>query len=106
MEDHRFFLEKCVELGRQAALSGNPPAGAMIVSSGHRVISEAQEASRSKNDITCHSEIEALRAAVEQLNSNDLSDCILYTNYEPCVMCSYAIRYHRIKKVVYQHKVP
>jgi tRNA(adenine34) deaminase len=105
MNDHYHFLRRCDELGRLAAISGNSPAGALIVSDGV-IISEGAEAATSKNDITCHAEIEALRAAVALLGSRDLSQCVLYTNYEPCVMCSYAIRYYRISKVIYQRKVP
>lgn len=105
MTDHQLYLAKCNELGRLAALNGNPPVGAIIVSD-QGVISEAQEAAKSRNDITCHAEIEALRIAVKRLKSNDLSGCYLYTNYEPCIMCAYAIRYYRISKVIYQHAVP
>jgi len=105
MEEHRLFLSRCGELGQQALASGESPAGSVIVLHG-RIISEASEATKTKMDITCHCEIEAIRIATKTLNTNDLSGCILYTNYEPCVMCSYAIRYHRISKVVYQHEVP
>lgn len=105
MDSHKDFLERCRELGLQASGSGNSPAGSMIVRNGC-VISEACEATKTKMDVTCHAEIEALRIAVMKLNTTDLSGCILYTNYEPCVMCSYAIRYYRISKVVYQNSVP
>lgn len=99
------FLRRCHELGRLASISGNPPAGAVVVYQGN-VIAEAGEASKTQNDITCHAEIEALRIATKHLQSSDLSGCVLYTNFEPCVMCAYAIRYYRISKVVFQHRVP
>ena len=104
MDDHKVFLRRGQELGQLASASGNPPAGALIIYEG-KVISEAHEASKTKNDITCHAEIEALRLAVRHLDSNDLSACVLYTNYEPCVMCAYAIRYYKVSKVVFQHSV-
>lgn len=105
MYDHQTFLRRCHELGQLASRSGNPPAGAVIVYNGN-VIAEAEEASKTRHDITCHAEIEALRMAVRRLQSNDLSGCVLYTNHEPCVMCAYAIRYYRISRVVFQHRVP
>ncbi|MCZ2100852.1 MAG: nucleoside deaminase [Chitinophagales bacterium] len=101
----REFLEQCLRLGEQAAQSGNPPGGAIIVRNGI-AIAEGMEASKSKEDITCHAEIETLRNAVRSLKTKDLSDCTLYTTHEPCVMCSYAIRYYKIAKVVYIHSVP
>lgn len=98
------YMHRCEEFGRRAGEKGNPPVGALLVQD-HRIISEAEEDGRSKNDITCHAEIETIRAAVNYLQTNDLSNCILYTSHEPCIMCSYAIRFHRIKKVVFLNKV-
>lgn len=105
MEDHKLFLSRCQKLGQQAFAAGESPAGSLIVHYG-RIISEAPEATKTKKDITCHSEIEAIRIATKELNTNDLTGCILYTNYEPCVMCAYVIRYHRISTVIYQHEIP
>lgn len=102
--DDKSYLRRCAELGKIAGEEGNPPAGCILVLHDN-IISEAKEASKTKFDITCHAEIEAIRTAVKILDSDDLSQCILYTSHEPCVMCSYAIRYYKIKRVVYIHKV-
>lgn len=98
-------MQRCVELAAQAAAHGESPVGALLVRNGV-VVAEAAEANRSKNDVTCHAEIEAIRQAVAGLRTNDLSDCVLYTTHEPCVMCAYVIRFHGIGKVVYRHAVP
>ncbi len=105
MENDWQLMYRCEELGLMAGSKGNPPVGALIVKDNH-IIAEAEEAGRTKNDITCHAEIEAIRLAVQQLQTNDLSDCVLYTTHEPCVMCSYSIRFHKIKKVVFLNEVP
>ncbi len=104
MLNENVFMQRCQEIGKSAAKNGNPPVGAIIVKA-NIIIAEAEEAGNSKNDITCHAEIEALRIAVKKLEPSDLSDCIMYTTHEPCIMCSYAIRFYRIKKVVYQNTV-
>ncbi len=98
------WMERCELLGKQAGEKGNSPVGALIVQKGE-VVAEAEESAKSKNDVTCHAEIEALRKAVSKLQTLDLSDCVLYTTHEPCVMCSYAIRFYKIKKVVYRNGV-
>ena len=97
-------MQQCEILADKAAKKGNAPVGALIVKD-DEIISEAEEAGKSKNDITCHAEIEALRIALNKLRSSNLSDCILFTTHEPCIMCSYAIRFYQIKKLVYQNSV-
>ena len=100
MKPDNWYLEKCEALAIDAANNGESAVGALIVRD-NKIISEAGESTKLKNDITCHAEIEAIRHAVKKLKSNDLSNCILYTTHEPCIMCSYVIRYYRIKEVVF-----
>ncbi|MCO5248132.1 MAG: nucleoside deaminase [Chitinophagales bacterium] len=102
--DDVFYINRCNAIGLKATEKGNPPVGALVVKGG-QIIAEAEDAGRSKNDITCHAEIEAIRMAVKSLKTNDLSDCTLYSSHEPCIMCSYSIRFYRINKVVYGEKI-
>ncbi|HEY9341201.1 MAG TPA: nucleoside deaminase [Hanamia sp.] len=104
MKDDKYYMQRCHVLGERAAAKGNAPVGAIIIKD-DEIISEAEEAGKSKNDITCHAEIEAIRIAIKKLKSQDLSGCIMFTTHEPCVMCSYVIRFHKIKKVVFQNAV-
>ncbi|MBK8775662.1 MAG: nucleoside deaminase [Chitinophagaceae bacterium] len=104
MEEYISFMRQCEALGKNAALKGNSPVGAMVIKA-HTIISKAEEAAHSKNDITCHAEIEAIRFAIKKLHTNDLSNCILVTTHEPCIMCAYALRFYKIKKIVYKYPV-
>lgn len=92
-------MQKCIDLATVARQQGESPVGSIIVRKGE-VISEGIEAGKAHNDITFHAEIEAIRKATHLLQSQDLSDCILYTTHEPCIMCSYVIRHTKIKSVV------
>ena len=96
-------MKVCYELAQHAATKGNSPVGAVIVR-GEEIVSRGEEAVKTKNDITSHAEIEAIRQAVIQLKTKDLSECVLYSTHEPCIMCAYAIRFHKIGKVVYRNK--
>jgi tRNA(adenine34) deaminase len=92
-------MRRCIELARQAAVSGDSPVGSLIVA-GRDVVSEGIEAVRARADATAHAEMEALRAAFARRHSRDLTGCTLYTSVEPCIMCAYAIRLARISVVV------
>jgi tRNA(adenine34) deaminase len=98
------FIKRCGILAEDAATKGESPVGALITKNGE-IVCEAIEASKNKNDISCHAELEVLRLAIKKLQTNDLSGCVLYSTHEPCIMCSYAIRFYKIKKVVYRHAV-
>jgi tRNA(adenine34) deaminase len=104
MKNDIYYIKQCELLAEKAAANGDVPVGSVIIKA-DEIISEANEAAKYKNDITCHAEIEAIRLAVKKLKTNDLSDCVIYSTHEPCIMCSYAIRFYKIKKVVYQHAV-
>ena len=104
MRPDLYYIQRCEILGKEAATKGEAPVGAVITQD-DEIISEAMEAAKNKNDVTCHAELEAIRFAVKKLKTNDLSDCIIYSTHEPCIMCSYAIRFYKIKKLVYQHAV-
>ncbi len=104
MKNDVYYIKRCELLAEEAAAKGDAPVGS-IITKGEEIIAEAIEASKNKNDITCHAELEAIRLAVENLKTNDLSGCVIYSTHEPCIMCSYAIRFYKLKKVVYQHAV-
>ncbi|MBO3700621.1 nucleoside deaminase [Roseivirga sp. E12] len=94
------FMKRAIELGHDAMKLGNSPVGSVISQYG-QVIGEGLELGKTKNDITFHAEIEAIRDALAKLDTNKLPGTTLYTTHEPCLMCSYAIRHYQIEKVVY-----
>ena len=96
---HERHMRRCIELARQASVSGDTPVGSLIVD-GDELVAEGVEAVRARNDPTAHAEMEALRTASARRRSRDLTGCTLYTSVEPCIMCAYAIRLARISVVV------
>ncbi len=104
MKDDTYYIKRCEILAGEAAAKGEAPVGSVIIKD-DEIIGEAIEASKDKNDITCHAELEAIRLAGKKLKTDDLSECVIYSTHEPCIICSYAIRFYKIKKVVFQHTV-
>ena len=93
------FMRQCLELGRAPAGEGEVPVGAIVLLNG-RILGRGREASRSSLDVTAHAEVNAIRDAARAKGTIDLHGSTLYTNVEPCVLCSYAIRRSSIDRVV------
>lgn len=99
------LMRRCIVLARLARQRSDAPVGALIVRDG-QVIAEASERVDSALDIGGHAEVVVVRRACQTLGTLDLSGCELYTNAEPCFMCSYAIRQTGISRVVIGAPVP
>lgn len=97
---HEFYMKFAIDLARTAKSRGDAPVGSVVVQAG-AIIAEGIEGGKTKKDITFHAEIEAIREANIITGNTDLSDCILYTTHEPCIMCSYVIRHANIQAVVF-----
>ena len=98
MQHDEKFVRRCIELSEQALGKGDAPFGALIVKN-EKIIAEA--INNSKTKISNHAEILVLDAAHKKLGNSDLAGCILYSNCEPCPMCSFMIREYKISKVVF-----
>ncbi len=75
------------------------PIGCVIVSN-NRVIARAHNLTEALNDVTAHAEMQAITSAAHFLGGKYLKDCTLYVTLEPCVMCSGALSWSQITKVV------
>ena len=76
------------------------PFGAVIVKD-DEIISHGHNTVVQSKDPTAHAEINAIRKACKELDTHDLTGCVLYTNAEPCPMCLSAIIWANIKEVFY-----
>ena len=76
------------------------PFGTVIVKDG-KIVGRGHNEVIKNNDPTCHGEMMAIRDACKNLNTFDLSGCVLYTTGYPCPMCYGAIRWANIDKVYY-----
>ena len=76
------------------------PFGACVVKDG-KIIGKGSNHVISNNDPTAHAEIVAIRDACKNINSYDLSECVLYTSCYPCPMCLSAVIWSNIKMVYY-----
>lgn len=98
-------MNQCLDLAKKALAGGNPPVGSLIVFGGV-IIGSGAESGKSTGDITNHAEIIAIRDAIKNGYADKLSVAAMYSTHEPCIMCSYMIRHHRIAEIIYGSAVP
>ncbi len=96
----RAMMARCIELSRIAVSKGEYPFGTVIALDGH-VVAEAINSTIRDGDVTRHAEILALSQAQQTIGRERLRHHTLYTNIEPCAMCSYCIREAWVSRVVY-----
>src|SRR5436190_21602545 len=98
MDEH--YMGHALNEARKAFDKGEVPVGAVVVMNG-TVIARGYNQVEELNDSTAHAEIIALTAAFNFLGSKYLPDATLYVTIEPCVMCSGALYWSKIGKVLY-----
>ena len=80
--------------------AGLKPFGA-VVAKDDNVIATGINSCLRDRDPTAHAEINAIRAAAQQLKSTDLSGCVLYASAQPCPMCRAAAFHAGITSILY-----
>ncbi|MFB6285206.1 MAG: nucleoside deaminase [Candidatus Bipolaricaulia bacterium] len=101
---HEPFVRRCIELAQEAIDAGDHPFGSVIVQNNETVVEGRNRVNA--GDVTAHAEVEGMRRAQRQLDRTDLSDCVIYSNCEPCPMCSFMIRELKLKEVVFALSSP
>ena len=101
MHDHIFYLMEAVKESSKARENGNTPFGAILVDKKGDIILRQQNIEITERDCTGHAETALARAATKRFDRDFLWDCTLYSIAEPCAMCTGAIYWANIGKVVY-----
>lgn len=95
-----------LEEAKQAYKKNEVPVGAVIATSCGEIISSTHNRMREYNDPTSHAEILAIKEASQKRGGISLSDCVIYTTLEPCMMCFGAIIHARLSRVYYGSPSP
>jgi tRNA(adenine34) deaminase len=98
--DDNYFMKRALEEAHIAFEKGEVPVGAVVVVD-DRIIARAHNLTEQLTDVTAHAEMQAITAASNYLGGKYLNQCTLYVTLEPCVMCSGALYWSQLKKIVY-----
>jgi tRNA(Arg) A34 adenosine deaminase TadA len=94
-------LRTAIDIARQARDHGNHPFGALLVDGNNQVLSQAENTVVTGHDCTGHAETNLMRLATQHFSPEIVATCTLYTSTEPCAMCSGAIHWGNVRRVVY-----
>ena len=94
------YMKQALKESQKAFDEGEVPVGAIIVMN-ERIIAKGYNQVEKLTDSTAHAEIIALTAAFNFLGSKYLPDAILYVTVQPCLMCSGALYWSKIGRIVY-----
>ncbi|WEV61291.1 nucleoside deaminase [Streptococcaceae bacterium ESL0729] len=95
-----FYMEKAIELSKLAVIHGNEPFGAVLVKDGEIVYTNENQI-HTMHDPSFHGETGLIRRFCTETGIMDLSDYTMYSNCEPCFMCSGAMVWAKLGRLVY-----
>ena len=95
------FLRRAIAVSDGARRNGNHPFGAILVDAAGSLVAEAENTVVSDGDVTAHAETNLVRIASARWSPAQLADHTLYSSCEPCAMCTGAIFWAGIGRVVF-----
>ncbi len=97
------FIKQALKEAQIAFTKGEVPVGAVLIKENF-LIAKAHNQVEKRKDASAHAEILCLRKAAKKAGDWRLTDTILITTLEPCIMCAGALILHRVKKIIYLSK--
>ena len=100
LNTHETYMKLALQEAQKAFDSNEVPVGAIVVLQ-DKIIARAHNQVELLNDSTAHAEVLAITTAFNHLGSKYLPEATLYVTVEPCLMCSGALYWSKIGRVVF-----
>lgn len=97
---HQQYMREALKLAETAFMKKEVPVGAVVVYQ-NRIIGRGYNQVELLKDPTAHAEMLALSAACATLGDKYLHECTLYVTLEPCMMCSGAVVWTKLERIVF-----
>lgn len=94
------YMREALKQAKRAFEEDEVPIGAIVVMN-DKIIAKGYNQVEKLTDSTAHAEIIALTTAYNFLGSKYLPEATLYVTVQPCIMCSGALYWSKIGRVVY-----
>ncbi len=99
-ESDEFFLRRAIQLAKQAREKGQEPFGAVLVKN-NEIVAEGENQIFATSDPTAHAENALIREYCQKNKIMNLEGFTLYCSTEPCLLCSGAVFWAKITKIVF-----
>jgi tRNA(Arg) A34 adenosine deaminase TadA len=99
LDEH--FLARTFDVARRSMGNGNHPFGAILVGRDRKVLIETENGYMPAHDGTAHAERLLATEACRTFKAEVLAGATIYSSAEPCAMCSGAIYWAGIGRLVY-----
>jgi tRNA(adenine34) deaminase len=93
-------MNQAIERAKTAAIKGEVPVGCVIICDG-KLIAEAYNEVEKSGLVSAHAELLAIERASKSLNNKYLTGCTIYVTLEPCPMCTGALVWSKIDRIVF-----
>lgn len=106
MHDDSHYMRLAIAASRAAVAEGNFPYGATLVTADgkHHHVSHNNQVTT--GDCTGHAEVVLIREAAQALGQAALRGATVYASGEPCAMCSGALFWAGVSRIVYAMPTP
>ncbi|MFY9212423.1 MAG: nucleoside deaminase [Aestuariivita sp.] len=95
------LLRKANAVGWRARENGDEPYGCILADQNGNIVAEGECHVRRTGDPTRHGEMMMILEAIKNVGVDALGDCSAYVSGGPCVMCTGAIYWAGIGRLVY-----
>lgn len=100
MNQDEIFMKEAIRLSAEAVKHGNEPFGAVLVKDGEIIFCNENQI-YTQHDPSFHAEMGLIRRFCEETGITRLTDYTLYSSCEPCFMCSGAMVWTKLGRLVY-----
>ncbi|MDB5799213.1 MAG: tRNA-specific adenosine deaminase [Rhodocyclales bacterium] len=94
------YMHQAIEASRQAVAAGDFPYGATLLATDGRV-HVARNNQVTTGDCTGHAEVALVREVAQKLGPDALIGATVYASGEPCAMCSGAMFWAGVSRIVF-----
>lgn len=98
--EDEYFMRLAIDMAYQSRQTGEDPFGEVLVYNG-TLMHQSKDRSIGLSDPTAHAEVSVIREYCQLNKKFSLEGFTLYSSTEPCVMCSGAVNWARISKVIF-----